>query len=80
MKQKFFNFFEKKFKMANSKKLSFSIPPILHILSCKFYRLVIWSVELIDVKGIGVTQSIWLSDINSKQDKNTKNAFLAYIG
>ena len=48
--------------MADSKKLSFSIPPILNIFFQKFHGLVIGLVGLIDVKGIDVAQPIWLSD------------------
>ena len=43
-------FFEKKFKMADSKKGHFPAPPILNI----FHGLVLGLVELIDAKGIGV--------------------------
>jgi hypothetical protein len=59
MKQKKNIFFEKKFKMADSKKLSFSKSPILKKISRKFYRLVLGLVGLIDAKGIGVAQPIW---------------------
>jgi hypothetical protein len=47
----------KKFKMADSKKLSFSTTPKTEKSSPKFYRLVLGLVELIDAKGINVTQS-----------------------
>ena len=46
--------------MADSKKLSFSILPILNIFSQKFHRLVLGLGELIDAKGIDVAQRIWL--------------------
>ena len=49
MKQNFF-FFEKKIKMADSKNLRFSKPPILKKISQKFQGLVL---EL-----VGLTQSI----------------------
>ena len=40
-----------------TKKANFPAPPIF---SPKFHGLVIWLVELIDAKGIGVTQPICL--------------------
>ena len=43
-------FFQKKIQMADSKKLSFSIPPILNIFFQKFHGLVLGLVELIDTK------------------------------
>ena len=52
--------FEKKIKMADSKKLIFSTLPILNIFSQNFYGLVLGLVELIDAKGFGVAQLIWL--------------------
>jgi hypothetical protein len=58
MKQIFF-LFEKKSKMADSKKPSFSIPPILNIFFQKFYGLVLGLVGLTDAKGIDVVQPIW---------------------
>jgi hypothetical protein len=45
--------------MADSKKLSVSIPPILNIFFQKFHGLVLGLVELIDAKGIDVAQPIW---------------------
>ena len=45
--------------MADSKKLSFSIPPILNIFLKKFHGLVLGLVGLIDAKGIDVAQPIW---------------------
>ena len=41
---------QKKIKMANSKKLSFSTPPILNIFTQKFKGLVLGSVEYIDAR------------------------------
>ena len=49
-----------KFKMADSKKARFPAQPILNILLQKFHGLVLGLVELIDAKGIGVAQPIWL--------------------
>ena len=45
---------KKKSKMADSKKLKFSKPPILKFFSRKFKRLILVLVGLIDVKGIAV--------------------------
>ena len=59
MKQNFFYFCEKKFKMADSKQLRFSKSPILNIFPQKFYRLVIGLIGLIDAKDIDVAQRIW---------------------
>ena len=54
------NFFWKnKFKIGDSKKLSFSKSPILNIFSWKFHWLVLGLVELIDVMDIDVAQPIW---------------------
>ena len=50
---------KKKIKMSDSKKLSFSIPPILNIFFQKFHGLVLGLVGLIDAKGIDVAQPIW---------------------
>jgi hypothetical protein len=51
----FFYFFEKtKFKMADSKKLSFSTLPKAEQFLLKFHGLVLGLVGLIDVKGIDV--------------------------
>ena len=41
----YFYFFEKKIKMADSKKLSFSTPPTLNIFLRKFQGLVLDLVE-----------------------------------
>jgi hypothetical protein len=60
MKHFFFFFFFKEFKMADSKKLHFPAPPILNIFLIKFHRLGLGLVELIDAKGNGVAQLIWL--------------------
>ena len=59
MKQKKKNFFEKKFKMANSKKLSFSTSPKAEQFLPKFHGLVLGLVGLIDAKGIDLAQPIW---------------------
>ena len=53
---------KKTFKMANSKKLRFSTPPIFNFFLRKFQGLVLGLVELIDPKGIDVAQPIWLRD------------------
>ena len=45
---------QKKIKMADSKKLSFSKLPILNIFLWKFHELVFGLVELNDAKGINV--------------------------
>ena len=52
---------QKKFKMADSKKLSFSTSPKAEQFPPKFHRLVLGIVGLIDAKGINVTQPIWPS-------------------
>ena len=52
-------FLEKKIKMADSKKLRFSTPPILNIFFQKLHGLVLGLVRLIDVEGIDVGQPIW---------------------
>jgi hypothetical protein len=60
MKQKKNFFFEKKnFKMADSKKLSFSTSPKAEQFPPKFHGLVLRSVGLIDAKGIDLAQCIW---------------------
>jgi hypothetical protein len=46
--------------MADSKTPHFSAPPILNIFSKKFHGFVLGLVELIDGKGIGVAQLLWL--------------------
>ena len=53
--------FEKKFKMADSKKLSFSTSPKAEQFPPKFHRSVLGIVGLIDAKGINVTQPTWSS-------------------
>ena len=52
-------FFEKKFKMADSKKLSFSTSPKAEQIPPKFHGLVLGVLGLIYVKGIDVVQPIW---------------------
>ena len=54
-------YFEKKIKMADSKKLSFSTSPKAEQFPPKFRGLVLGIVGLIDAKGINVTQPIWSS-------------------
>ncbi len=55
IKKNFYGFFlKKKYKMADSKKLRFSKPPILKKISRKFHGLVFGLVGLIDAKGIDV--------------------------
>ena len=51
--------FEKKFKMADSKKLSFSTSPKAEQFPPKFHGLVLGLVGLIDAKGIDLAQLIW---------------------
>ena len=46
--------------MADLKKARFPAPPILNIFLQKFHGVVLGLVELIDAKGIGVAQPIWL--------------------
>ena len=53
---------KKNSKMADSKKLSFSNPPILNIFPPQFQRLVLRYIKYIDAKGNDVVQTIWLSD------------------
>jgi hypothetical protein len=48
--------------MADSKKLSFSTSPKAEQFPPKFHGLFLGLVELIDAKGIDLTQPIWLSD------------------
>ena len=58
MKQKLFFLKKKKeSKWPTKKKAHFPAPPILNIFLQKFYGLVLWLVELIDAKGIGMAQS-----------------------
>ena len=45
--------------MADSKELSFQLPPKTEQLSPKFHGLVLGLVGLIDAKGIDVAQPIW---------------------
>jgi hypothetical protein len=54
------NFFCKFFfKMADSKKLSFSTTPKAEQLLPKFHELVFGLEEVIDAKGIDMAQPIW---------------------
>ena len=80
-------FFEKKIKMADSKKLSFSTSPKAEQFLPKFHGLVLGLIGLIDAKGIKMTQPIWPSGCPTqaqKRAKNTKKAvlalFWAYVG
>ena len=57
-KKKFF-FRKKKFKMADSKKLSFSTLPKAEQFPPKFHGLVLGLVGLSDAKGIDFAQAIW---------------------
>ena len=66
---------KKKFKMTDSKKVHFSKLPILKIFLWKFHGLVLWLVELIDAKGIDLSQPIWLWGCPTKSQKQPKNAF-----
>ena len=50
---------KKKFKIADSKKLSVSTYPKAEQFPPKFHRLVLGLVRLIDVKGIDVAQHRW---------------------
>ena len=58
-KQTFF-FLKKKIQNGRLKKNHFPAPPILNNFSQKFHGLVFWLVGLIDAKGIGVAQPLWL--------------------
>ena len=51
---------QKKIKMADSKKLSFSTSPKAEQFPPKFHGLVLGLVGLIDAKGIDFAQSICL--------------------
>ena len=74
------NSWKKKFKIIDSKKPHFPAPSILNIFSWNFYGLVLGLLELIDAKGIGVSQLIWswgCPTLAQKRPKNTKNTFFA---
>ena len=65
MKEKLIFIGEKKMKnpITNNpkpKKFHFPTLPILNIFSQNFQRLVLGLIELIDARGIGVAQPIWL--------------------
>ena len=51
---------KKKFKIADSKKLSFSTYPKAEQFPPKFHGLVLGLIGLIDAKGIDFAQLIWL--------------------
>ena len=56
----FFIFFrKKKFKMADSKKLSFSTSSKAEQIPPKFHGFVLGLVKLNDAKGIDFAQPIW---------------------
>jgi len=57
--KKNFFFLKKKFKMADSKKLSFSTSSKAEQIPPKFHGFVLRLVGLNDAKGIGFTQPIW---------------------
>jgi hypothetical protein len=53
------NSFKNFFKMAGSKNLNFSTPPILNIFLQKFHGFILGLVRLNDAKFIDVAQPIW---------------------
>ena len=59
MKQKKFFFWKKNQNGRLKNKTHFPAPPILNIFSWNFYGLVLGLVELIDAKGIEMSQLIW---------------------
>ena len=67
----------RKFKMAASKKPRFPAPPILNIFSWNFYGLVLGLVELIDAKGIEMSQLIWSWGCPTNNLKTQKTHFLS---
>ena len=69
----------RKFKMAASKKTHFPALPILNIFSWKFHGLVLGLVELIDAKGIGMAQLIWLWGCPTYAQKQAKIVFLGHF-
>ena len=73
-------FFEKENPNGRLKKGHFPALPILNIFSWKFHGLVLGLVELIDVKGIGMAQLIWLWGCPTYAQKQAKNAFLVFLG
>jgi hypothetical protein len=89
MKQFFFLFFVGKKSKWPTWKRSFS-RSILNIFQWKFYWLILWLVELIDAKGIGVAQPKqrllnrslwhkWLRDCPTLAQKQGKNAFFVFL-
>ena len=50
---------QKKFKIADSKKLRFSTSPKAEQFPLKFHVLVLGLIELIDAKGIDLSKPIW---------------------
>ena len=67
----------RKFKMAASKQPRFPAPPILNIFSWNFYGLVLGLVELIDAKGIEMSQLIWSWGCPTNSLKTQKTHFLS---
>ena len=78
--KKNFFFFEKKFKMADTKKLSFSTSSKAEQFLPKFHGLVLGLVGLIDAMGIDKAQPIWPWGCPSKAQKQPKNAFSLLFG
>ena len=66
--------------MAASKKTHFPAPPILNIISWNFHGLILGLVELIDAKGIGMAQLVWLWGCPTYAQEQAKNAFLVFLG
>ena len=73
----FLFFLKKKFKMADSKKTHFPAPSILNIFSWFFYGLVLGLVELINAKGIEMSQLIWSWGCLTNSLKTQKTHFLS---
>ena len=78
MKQEKKYFKKKTFKMADSKKLSFSKSPILNFFLWKFHGLVLGLVGLIDAKGIDVAQPICQETVWRKLKNRQKMHFLSF--
>ena len=67
----------RKFKMAASKNPRFPALPILNIFSWNFYGLVLGLIELIDAKGIEMSQLIWSWGCPTNSLKTQKTHFLS---
>ena len=80
MKQIFFFFRKKNFKMADWKKAYFPKSPILKIFSRKFHGLVLGLVGLNDAKPIDMAQPIWRWGCQKKALKQAKNVFFVFLG